>query len=405
MERKKINLIFFMSVHASQKDMEKNPAYSGGDNILINLLKRWQSLFDINVFTWSGGRYFLETVSKIKGVGYREVLKLKRMWRYPWIIIARALKGLCWAVRTKDIQGNVIYSPSDFIPDSLPAFILKLRNPKAIWIASLYLFFPNPFSFKNPYKGKLWFIGLVQYIVQFPIKYTIRRFADIVFVTSEPDKAFFITKKRSSDKVVVVRGGVDLEQYREVKEQPIRYDAVFMGRFHPQKGVVELIKIWKLVKEKMPNAKLAIIGQGETTAEERKIKNKLLELIEQYSLEDNIELLGFLSGKEKIEVFKSSKVFLHPAIYDSGGMAAAEAMACGLPGVSFDLEALKTYYPKGMLKTQCFNIQEFANNILNLLKDNKLYLNTSNDALELVKEQWDWNKRAEDIFKQLRLGK
>ena len=41
---------------------------------------------------------------------------------------------------------------------------------------------------------------------------------------------------------------------------------------------------------------------------------------------------------------------VHPAIFDSGGMAAAEAMAWGLPGVSFDLPALKTYYPQGMIK-------------------------------------------------------
>jgi len=31
-------------------------------------------------------------------------------------------------------------------------------------------------------------------------------------------------------------------------------------------------------------------------------------------------------------------------------MAAMEAMAWSLPGVCFDLEALKTYYPKGMVK-------------------------------------------------------
>ena len=31
-------------------------------------------------------------------------------------------------------------------------------------------------------------------------------------------------------------------------------------------------------------------------------------------------------------------------------MAAAEAMAWGLPGVSFDLESLKTYYQKVWLK-------------------------------------------------------
>ena len=52
-----------------------------------------------------------------------------------------------------------------------------------------------------------------------------------------------------------------------------------------------------------------------------------------------------------LRIFKDSKIVLHAAIYDSGGMAACEAMACELPGVSFDLPALKTCYPKGMFKT------------------------------------------------------
>ena len=39
----------------------------------------------------------------------------------------------------------------------------------------------------------------------------------------------------------------------------------------------------------------------------------------------------------------------------------------------FDLEALKTYYPKGMIKSKCFNFSDFAKNILKLLDDKKLY--------------------------------
>ena len=401
MKNKTLSLLFFMSVAKDLDDMKKNFGYSGGDNILINLLRRWQNLIDIMIFTWDGGKVFLGDFFGINKAKYYEAIKLNKSWGYPLVVLLRAMKAIKWALTSKPLKSDFIYSSSDFIPDSLPAFILKLRNPEAIWIASLFLFFPAPFSFRNPYKGKLWFIGLVQYIVQFPIKYIIRKFADIVFVTSEPDKAFFITKKRGPDRVIVIRGGINLDDYEKIVEQPPKFDAVFMGRFHPQKGLLELIKIWNLVVNKSKESKLAIIGQGKATPEERKIKKEILSLIKQNDLSDNIELLGFLTGEEKIKVFKSSRVVLHPAIYDSGGMAAAEAMACGLPGVSFDLEALKTYYPKGMLKTQCFNIQDFADNILNLLKYKDLYLKTSNDALELVKEQWDWNRRATDIYNSI----
>jgi glycosyltransferase involved in cell wall biosynthesis len=82
-------------------------------------------------------------------------------------------------------------------------------------------------------------------------------------------------------------------------------------------------------------------------------------------------------------------------------MAACEVMAWGLPGVSFDLEALNTYYPKGMIKTKCFDFQEFANNIIELLTNKELYNRLSKDSLDVVREEWDWNKRAEVIYSQI----
>jgi glycosyltransferase involved in cell wall biosynthesis len=84
-------------------------------------------------------------------------------------------------------------------------------------------------------------------------------------------------------------------------------------------------------------------------------------------------------------------------------MAAAEAMAWGLPGVSFDLNALKTYYPKGMLKTSCFDTNEFAMNILSLLSNPLQYDAMSLDALKLVHEKWEWGNRAKEIFAKVML--
>jgi len=155
-----------------------------------------------------------------------------------------------------------------------------------------------------------------------------------------------------------------------------------------------LIDIWKKVCEKKKNSRLAMIGNGPLEGD---VKKKIKEL----RLEKNIDLLGFKDGEDKYEIFKQSKIILHPATYDSGGMAAAEGMAWGLPGVSFDLEALKTYYPKGMVKTPSGDIEKFADNILLLLEDKGYYQRISKEARDLIVEVWDWKKRAEDIFNKV----
>jgi glycosyltransferase involved in cell wall biosynthesis len=123
--------------------------------------------------------------------------------------------------------------------------------------------------------------------------------------------------------------------------------------------------------------------------------------IEALGLDCNVSLLGFLDGEEKIKIFKRSKIVVHPAIYDSGGMAACEAMACGLPAVGFDLPALRTYYPKGMIKTGCYDHDEFAANILRLLEDDELYNRMSAEALDLAK-RWEWDDRALTLMEAMR---
>ena len=127
-----------------------------------------------------------------------------------------------------------------------------------------------------------------------PVYFLVRKYADAVWVTSEPDRGKFIGKRLSADKVVAVRGGVDVKtpSLIQVPENK-KFDAVFIGRFHPQKGVLELIDIWKLVCAAKPNSKLAMIGVGEL---ENEVKSKISKL----GLEGNIVLFGFKDGYEKL---------------------------------------------------------------------------------------------------------
>lgn len=366
---------------------------SGGDRIFIEFAKRWaEKGHDIKIITCEEGyemchRYGLENVS---------YLNVSRRYRLPLYLlyILRIIKGsiLTWRMVPPHVRNTVIYSSSDFWPDSIPAWVLKMRFRKVKWVAGFYLFAPNPFGEESPYRGLRMLRGLFYYLSQIPVYWLIKKHADMVWVTSEPDRWKFIDGVRlKSNNVVAVRGGVDTKTPALIPEsKKKKFDAVFIGRFHPQKGVLELIDIWRYVCKGKSEAKLAIIGVGQLESE---VKAK----IKKYDLENNVTLFGFKDGVEKIKIFKSSKVVVHPAIYDSGGMAVCEAMACGLPGVSFDLPALRTYYPKGMLKIPCFDLKKFAENILKLLNDEELYRKTAKDALDWAKE-WDWDKRAEEML-------
>ena len=376
---------------------------SGGTTIYLNFLSNWNKLG--KTFFGSRGtinRLQRENIQNIQYVetDYKDDCNLYSLFGIFQHTLRRMIMGLSSVSKNIPVVQNAdyVYSTSDFYPDLLPAFYAKLKNKKIRWIAGYYLFAPSPFSSESPYKGIHRFRGFLYWLMQRPSYFIVRHWADFVFVTSEPDVARFITKARDKSKIIVIQGGVDItesEKYLDsgqvIPTDKRKYDACFVGRFHFQKGVLELVDIWRRVLKKKPDAKLAMIGDGGLEAEvEKKIK--------KYKLENNIILLGFRIGQEKYEIFKQSKMMVHPATYDSGGMAAAEGMAWKLPAVSFDLLALKTYYPKGMVKTEINNFDQFAENILKLLEDKNFYDKISSEAFSLIREVWDWKKRAEQIY-------
>lgn len=378
---------------------------SGGDRIFIECTKRWAIKGHlIKIYSSKEGfelcqRYGISDLSNINFTFWASPRSNK--FNIAPLYIFRTIQACTSIIRKKmprEFENCLIYSASDFWPDSVPAWLIKIKNKNTKWIASMYAFAPNPFT--DPNRAYIKGVGLltktiVYYLSQQPIYWLIKKYADMVFVTNELDRKKFICKRLPSDKVIAIMGGVDIKTSNKVPTpQQKSYDAVFIGRFNPQKGVLELIDIWKYVCERKKGAKLAILGSGEL---EKQVRDK----IKRYHLDNNVILYGFMDGIEKIEIIKTSKIVLHPSVCDSGGMAPCEAMACGLPGISFDLESLKTYYPKGMLKTPCFNLKAFAKNIVQLLDDEKLYTKTQNDAIEFALG-WDWDKRAEDILDSIK---
>lgn len=376
---------------------------SGSDRIFIELARRLAKKdINIHICVWEEG-YEMCHRQNLKYVRYEKWF-LKSLKSLPFLLnyIYRIFSGCFYALLTKIEfpENTYVYTASDFWQDFFPALILKLKYPKIKFISSFYLAAPNPLvGFRKKYENKIQIPTIkdfLYYLAQVPTTLLIPKISDLIFVTSEPDKLFFQEKGFPKKRVVVIMGGVTFENYENLTKLTKDIDAVFYGRFHPQKGVIEIIDIWKKVVEKLPYAKLSMIGSGP-------LLDEVSDKIKIEELQKNVTLEGHLDdGPRKWNIFTKSKIVVHPAVYDSGGMAAAEVMALKIPGVSFDLEALKTYYPQGMIKVKCFDLDEFAEKIIKLLTDEKLYQKTASDALKCVHQNFNWDSKVEMILNEMK---
>jgi glycosyltransferase involved in cell wall biosynthesis len=245
----------------------------------------------------------------------------------------------CFLKYPKNI--DIIYIPSDFLFDIMPGIICKIKNPKAKMYVCLFLICPNPFiRYENIYKKKINFPNfrqLIYFLSQKISLYLVKKYKGIFLVLNKIDN---IKIKKMNANCRIVTMGVDTKAYNKTVPSKKKFDAIFVGRFHPQKGIEELIKSWDyLINVINKKYTLAIIGGGNAEYIED-IKKKISNL----RLENYIKLLGFLDGDKKISFLKSSKVSVIPSLYESYGMTVIEAGACNLPVIAYKIPVFKSLF-------------------------------------------------------------
>ena len=372
---------------------------SGGDRIFIELARNLSKNNSVVIFVWEEGLLMCQR-EKLKGSNLQiklakvgSIAKLGFIITYLYRIFLGLKLGLTLQIKEKDL----VYSASEFWMDSFLAFLLKFRNPKIKWIAAWFQTAPSPLKgFTEGKRKRIYRLETFLYwFMQQPVKPLITRFANYVLVNNETEKKQF-PKLMKQNRAIVIGAGINIKailKYLKTHKYPKtkEYLAVFQGRFHPQKGVVELIDIWKLVTRKVPDAKLAMIGDGPLMGA---VKKRIKELY----LQNNIELFGYLhDGDKKYSIFQRSYIVVHPSFYDSGGMAAAEAMAFGLPCVGFDLKAFQYYYPKGFIKVPTYDSTLFAHTIISLFQNKLLYKKIAAEAKDMVLKNYSWENKTADI--------
>lgn len=100
-----------------------------------------------------------------------------------------------------------------------------------------------------------------------------------------------------------------------------------MGRLAPEKGFDLLLHAFKQIADDLPDWTLVIIGEGPEF-------EKLLKITDHLALTDRVFLAGVRSPP--FDWLHAGDLFVFSSLYEGFGLALAEAMACGLPVISFN---------------------------------------------------------------------
>lgn len=153
--------------------------------------------------------------------------------------------------------------------------------------------------------------------------------ADAIIVPSAYVAETFCQNGIPSDKLHVLPFGVDLARFqmgvtsKHGKKDGQRFQALFVGRINPGKGVHYLIEAFGRLK--LPKSQLLIVGRVDDAAYGRYLET----LVEQYKV--NVTFLGHLPQTDLWHIYQQSDLFVLPTLSEGSAMVVYEAMAAGLP--------------------------------------------------------------------------
>jgi glycosyltransferase involved in cell wall biosynthesis len=155
-------------------------------------------------------------------------------------------------------------------------------------------------------------------------------------VISESTRDDLIARGVAKERITVVHCGLDHHTYRVEPTVPRTPEPtlLFVGRLRRYKGVDWVMRALPRVRERVPGARLEVIGDGPFRA-------ALEQQAQRLGVADAVSFLGFLPRADKVRRMQSSWALVQPSPKEGWGLTVVEAGACGTAVVAANSPGLR----------------------------------------------------------------
>lgn len=237
----------------------------------------------------------MDIAGGIKGLIKFFIFLIPSLWEYVKILKSENFD----VILTSGLSDKILLSP-----------LAKLLDKKIVWIE----FAPN----QNILQRNFYIPKLLYDLMQ--------NFTEEIIVPSENTK-----KHLNSPKTVLIPCGITEKNFQITKnKKQTLFNIGMISRLEKGKGQDTLIKTAKLLKSKIKNLKIYIIGSGDD-------EDRLKKLTRQFKLESVVEFLGF--RENAWEIARNWDVFVFPSRWEleGFGIVPLEAMQIGLPVIASNI--------------------------------------------------------------------
>ncbi len=346
----------------------RNPAAGGAEVFTHEVAKRWAARgHTVDIYT---SRFLGATEREcVDGVGvYRSGNKATVYRRAAefW----RRSRPRHYEIVIDEINTRPFMAPS-FVDSEAKVFALIHQLAREYW----FLEAPFPLSF------------LGYYVLE---KHWLRRYTEVPCVTvSESTKKDL--RGLGHKHVYVVPEGLSVKPLSATPAKPKEPTFIYLGRLTRAKRPEVALAAFEVVKRKLPNAKLFVVGDG-----------YLRQRLERRA-PSGVTFTGRVPESRKLQLLASAHAILVPGTREGWGLAVLEANAMGTPAIAFDIPGLRdsVVHRKTGILLESNSPYAMADSCLGLVADEEKRLRLSEGALEWSRG-FSWDITSEAFMRVIR---
>lgn len=179
------------------------------------------------------------------------------------------------------------------------------------------------------------------------------------------------------------------EANHDLRLEPSAPLAVYTGRLHSDKGLLDLVNAWRPIAERWPAARLWLVGEGPQ-------REDLFRRISDLDLKYRICLPGAFDDTE--DVLQAADMFILPSYSEGMSLSLLEAMAAGVPVIASDIagnRALVAHEQSGLLVPPR-DVRGFTSAIARLLEQPSLRISLGSQARQEVQDKYSLAKMGRE---------
>lgn len=143
--------------------------------------------------------------------------------------------------------------------------------------------------------------------------------------------------------VPLVHVGMEPDRLRTTHEVPLEYDGVYVGRFHPHKGFLDLPLLAARMKKRLGREiRIAVCGSPQFPRHQEIFDR----LVRSLHVEDNLVLMRWLNSERLYDTMRRSRALLYPSYVDAFSITVLESLCLGVPVLAYAIDALRMIWSK-----------------------------------------------------------